>query len=279
MAFEALKPEQQSAVLEVLKSHPRFEQDFKIPEKVRDPERYLIGRAADWPDAARSQKEYDRPTWHYQSGAIRMLGDDRNILEFPKQLPRDATLMTQDLHITQAIELCREIVKEKSTAKDARALALCWLAHLIGDVHQPCHSGSLYSKRFPQGDRGASSIPTVQGGNLHALWDGLLGPRFDEGDVKRRIAEAKADKDTWEQSQVFSVKRMDRNEWLLESIACANLCVYTKEVIAAVEGSDSKLEPIDLSKEYLESAGQAARSRACDAAARLAKILAEDVGP
>lgn len=58
MAFDQLKPEQQAAVLDIRRAHPRFAEDFKIPEKVNDPERYLIGRAAYWPDVARSQPEW-----------------------------------------------------------------------------------------------------------------------------------------------------------------------------------------------------------------------------
>jgi len=71
MAFDELSAELQNKAIELLRSHPRFAEDFKIPEKSGDPEHYLIGRAAYWPDVARSQKEYNRPKWHYQLGRFR----------------------------------------------------------------------------------------------------------------------------------------------------------------------------------------------------------------
>lgn len=69
---------------------------------------------------------------------------------------------------------------------------MCWLSHLVADSHQPCHAGSLYvEKVFPEGDRGANSIPVKQGSNMHALWDGLLGQNYNASDIRRRIVEIK----------------------------------------------------------------------------------------
>jgi len=68
-------------------------------------------------------------------------------------------------------------------------LAYCWVLHLVGDLHKPMYTTALISERFPSGDRGGNSIPTVQGGNLHALSDNLLGRRHRPNDVKREVAE------------------------------------------------------------------------------------------
>jgi hypothetical protein len=62
------------------------------------------------------------------------------------------------------------------TADAERALALCWLLHLLADLHQPLHTTSLYSLgAFANGDRGGNDIAVSGAGNLHALWDGALG--------------------------------------------------------------------------------------------------------
>lgn len=59
----------------------------------------------------------------------------------------------------------------KSAAPDAdRLVALKWVVHLIGDVHQPLHAG------FGD-DRGGNTFQLQafdQGSNLHALWDSGL---------------------------------------------------------------------------------------------------------
>ena len=58
----------------------------------------------------------------------------------------------------------------------ARSFAWRYLIHIIGDIHQPLHASSYYSKEFPNGDRGGNSFKVNypkdrQIKNLHALWD------------------------------------------------------------------------------------------------------------
>ena len=66
--------------------------------------------------------------------------------------------------------------------------------------------------------------------------------------------------------------------WLAESAEFGRSHVYTPEVLAAVEAAvrgGQKVETIDLSDEYLKSAGRVARIRAAFAAQRLGRILRE----
>lgn len=303
LAFHELTQEQQGALLDILKSHPRFEQDFKIPEKAGDAEHWLIGRAANWPDLV-ALTPFERPKWHYQRGASVIL---KNVASEAPPIPYpgpDATMETQDLYIGAALQLCRVVMKDKTRPKADRAVALCWIGHLLGDSHQPCHSGSLYCPEFPDGDRGANLIPTIQGRNLHAVWDGLLGTRFDAGDVKRRAIEIKQDTALWEaaRNSTKDAARWDtvkiaagRTEfdpmevWLRESAQFAATHVYTSEILKPIEAlkspirstaieigkganADSPLKPIQLSEEYLKAAGAVAQKRAAFAGARLAAI-------
>ncbi len=157
---------------------------------------WLAGRACYWPDVARSYDKFNRPTWHYQLGASIVAGDrsELSVPEFPGPLPSGAALETQELHIEQALDLCRKVMFSDASDSD-KAIALCWIGHLVGDSHQPCHAGSLYGEAFPEGDRGANSIETKQARNMHALWDQLLGRGFDYGDVKRRVVEISTDQE------------------------------------------------------------------------------------
>ena len=42
-----------------------------------------------------------------------------------------------------------------SNSPDVKAMAYCWLFHLVGDIHQPLHCTALFSaEHFPKGDRG-----------------------------------------------------------------------------------------------------------------------------
>jgi hypothetical protein len=39
-----------------------------------------------------------------------------------------------------------------------KAIALSWLFHLVGDVHQPLHTSQLFSVDYPKGDQGGNQI-------------------------------------------------------------------------------------------------------------------------
>lgn len=284
LGYDLLQPAQQRRVLQLLNAHPRFETDFK-PKRDGLSESALavwhIGRAGYWPDVARSQPEFNRPNWHYQLGSSLTIGRDVTVPETPGALPDGADLRTKDLHIAQAIELCRRTLRNESDADADKAIAICWLAHLVGDSHQPCHAGSLYAEGiFPEGDRGANSIPTRQSRNLHALWDGLLGNSYDAGDIARRALEIERNSDTWEAARAAGANRAPL-EWLAESSEYGRSHVYTPEVLDAVEaarraGAD-KVAQVDLPERYLKAAGALAQKRAAFAAHRLSGILSEDL--
>ena len=203
IAFSLLTDQERSELLDVLKKHPRFAEDFVPPEKLANDEertRWLVGRAGYWPDVARKQPKYHRSTWHYELGPTIVLGqaDTLEVPDRPGPLPLDATLESQDLYLSQAVELCRKVLSDKSKPAGDRAIALCWIAHLVGDAHQPCHAGSLYMEKVfveEDGDRGANRILTKQRKNMHALWDQLLGDEFTLNGTRKRIVEITGDAD------------------------------------------------------------------------------------
>lgn len=280
LAFQQIDRVTQSRVISLLRQHPRFEEDFVVPQGVmmQDLDHWYVGRAGYWPDVARRHPQFNRPTWHYQLGASLVLGPGVTPPEDPGPLPATATLDTRDLHIAQAVELCRRTLRSPQSTDQEKALALCWLIHLVGDAHQPCHAGSCYvADLFPEGDRGANSIPTKQKGNLHGLWDGLLGSRYSRSGINRRVGEITGLKPPG----MSTTNELSPNVWLEESTALAREFVYTEDVRLAVEatvrsGSD-RLETIDLTEQYLKDAGRIAQERVKVAAARLAMILAQDL--
>ena len=61
-------------------------------------------------------------------------------------------------------------VLESKAADSERLMALKWVIHLIGDVHQPLHAGL-------KADKGGNLYQVQafgRGTSLHALWDGVL---------------------------------------------------------------------------------------------------------
>ena len=286
LAYDLLTDAEQAEVLSILEDHPRFSDDFRPPRRIRDAERWRIGQAGFWPDVARRQPKYNRPNWHYQPGAALTVGNEvlMNIPQSPEPCPADANLDSEELHIAQAVELCRRILNDQDQPAGNRAIALSWLAHLVADAHQPCHAGSLFAEDvFPGGDRQANLIEIVQGKNLHALWDGLLGQRYDEQEVSNQIESITHGGDAMKAGP-GALKRpdpLDPLTWIDESRTHARSLVYSTEVMgpirATAEGIADEVPRIDLSAAYLERAKSLAEVRAVQAAYRLAEIWREAV--
>jgi len=80
----------------------------------------------------------------------------------------------------------RAILADRRALLQQRVVALAWVAHLIGDIHQPLHAGQLEDRggnltcvawmgepSQPQRSSSNGKI-TCSGVNLHAVWDSKL---------------------------------------------------------------------------------------------------------
>lgn len=84
--------------------------------------------------------------------------------------------------IVTALEENVNILKT-STDDNARAQALRFIIHFVGDIHQPLHCATRVSSALPNGDRGGNSVNlkipqpngTMKNTNLHSYWDGGIG--------------------------------------------------------------------------------------------------------
>jgi hypothetical protein len=270
IAWEQLSPKRQKEIVDILRRHPRFDEDFakEMPSDV-DEDRWIFQQAAVWPDIARGFKGedlrlYNHPTWHYVNIPV-FIGPDRAIsvnrsMEFPTPLDQS------QWNVAQAVKHCL-LTLASSAAPQEKALAICWLNHLVGDLHQPLHGAALFCDRFPEGDRGGNSIPVNQGRNLHSLWDGLLGRRDRPNDVKREVAELRARPELWKVQTDGNVEA-----WLKESNELAKSFAYSPMIIEAVN-QPGELPPINLPESYLKAAGEKARERLVTAGLRLAREL------
>ncbi len=71
----------------------------------------------------------------------------------------------------------------RGTAPDAqKAVAIVWLEHIIGDLHQPLHTSAKVTDSNPKGDQGGNlffltpkGTPRDKQENLHSYWDGIIG--------------------------------------------------------------------------------------------------------
>jgi S1/P1 Nuclease len=47
-----------------------------------------------------------------------------------------------------------ESMAKKESDAERRAIAIAWLFHLVGDIHQPLHTAQLFTTEYPQGRQG-----------------------------------------------------------------------------------------------------------------------------
>ncbi|MBL8797182.1 MAG: S1/P1 nuclease [Planctomycetia bacterium] len=190
-------------VFNLLKAHPHFDEYLakSCPEGIGVQEWAWL-RASIWPDWIRHRREketrgervykFSRPDDHY----INVPFIDPARLDLFKDLKSEP-----DKHDILAAFRQRvgEINLREASAED-KAIALCWLFHLVGDVHQPLHCCTFYSAQFPEGDRGGTRFAFASGGKrhqLHRFWDEALGdvpgsdddPAPRQGKLYKRIAE------------------------------------------------------------------------------------------
>ena len=93
-------------------------------------------------------------------------------------------------------------------------MALAFLVHFVGDLHQPLHAGDKSDKggNDTHVDYGVYSTPRL---NLHSIWDGLLAERAISTPPKlvraypaaERRREAAGDVDAWSRENWAIAKR------------------------------------------------------------------------
>ena len=85
-------------------------------------------------------------------------GTDINFPFKPASEPEDIKpLAPHPDNILSALTENERRVKSQ-VAADQRAIALEWLLHLVGDIHQPLHTVQLFTREYPHGDRGGNEV-------------------------------------------------------------------------------------------------------------------------
>jgi S1/P1 Nuclease len=180
-------PQALAAAVALLKQHPQYEKWAKQLEKVDEDNRdqALFMLAARWPDDIRGNPDYNHPEWHYIDYAYKPPGQPDSV----------ATADPRDPNIETAFRVNIDILQGHGPAAE-KAVALCWVMHLVGDGHQPLHTVSLFTKDhpIPTGDQGGNKefIRAKAGGEplkLHFFWDGLVSGSDDTRDIRKLAIE------------------------------------------------------------------------------------------
>jgi hypothetical protein len=217
---------------------------------------------------SRFSAEFHRATHHYVTFRIATGDADKA----PGEPPADGEnlLTAYRKHLETLTSTDASVTAEK------KAIALCWIFHLEGDIHQPLHAVSRFSNAFPQGDRGGNLVhpfPNPRGSRpysrtLHAYWDDLLGDddrvkTFDDLTDRVEVLLNQFPRSSFTPSEL---KEVDVRAWTLESVDAARETVY-RDLDPEVTSLDA------LPVVYEAEAQKLGRRRIALAGYRLAEVL------
>ena len=268
IAYEVLKkddPKALAAAVELLKAHPSYEKLWKKQvETAAADERdlMLFMYAPRWADDIR-KSEYDRPTWHYVTNWYTPPG---------KSAPGKTPAAPPESAVTAFAANAAKL----KTAADVteRAVALTWVCHLVGDIHQPMHTTSLLTAEYPTGDRGGNSFwvkvtPDGKPINLHYFWDGLLTTTEDFRDAKNIATELRL-RPAFVKGKLTELKQTAFDDWVNESKALVKTEVYRNGKLA---GGTGEFTAVALPAGYPREAKAVAERRVILSGYRLADVL------
>ena len=251
-------------VLRLMAAHPdraRFDRELEgmPPGMARD--RRLFELMARWPDDVR-RTPFDRDDWHYSQkivSALRWL--------IPPAFGSAEPAFRRELRIA----------RDPAAAAPDRAVALCWVFYIVGDMHQPLHAALWMDARFPLTDEGGNAawVRTAENAppqKLHWFWDSGARPggshRQSPAELEREVAAARPD--------VLEPAPPDADaafaEWIAHSRVLAREDVYLRGALRA--GKSPASAPV-LSPQYQARAREISTDQLALAGYRIGALLAD----
>jgi S1/P1 Nuclease len=183
IAWQQMTPEVRDKVIKTLLSAPEDAQlsTFYMPygsrsEEARKREFFMF--AATWSDVIRDKvfdtryKKYNNANWHYHDTLWQIKDGKVGFLKGPEDGGK----------LIEKLAEFDKLIRGSAPNAD-KAIAIAWLEHLIGDLHQPLHTtGRVYYDDDTKGDQGGNLFLLTPKGstrdksdNLHRFWDSVIG--------------------------------------------------------------------------------------------------------
>jgi hypothetical protein len=200
------------------------------------------------------------------------------VLEIPPiELKLDGDKPPQN--IAQALEWNVRRLRNASVSDADKAVALAWVLHLVGDVHQPLHTCAVYSADYPAGDRGGNLFMVKYHGNvtdLHTFWDDVLG-RYVAPKLLDQVT-AKVLEENPRERFAEQLKVTGFDQWINESFEIARDVTYMGGKLRGVTRAATVVDKSgngvpELPEGYDTKTREVARARIALAGYRLAELL------
>ena len=212
-----------------------------------------LDEAANWPDEMRSAPgafwQKTATPWHYVT---------LNGIIYDHAPPEGDAL--------EALSHFRSVLQDPNASLADKQLALRFMVHLVGDLHQPLHVGKCC-------DKGGNDVKVSWFGkptNLHAVWDSQL---IDDEQLSFTELAAKLERHTSE-TDIVSWWDINPRDWISESAEIREQIYANIPSPAKPKDKKSKGEALpDLSYTYVYKFTPVVERRLQQAGVRLAAYL------
>ena len=253
----------------ILQKHPWYETHWKeqldkLPDSERDEMFFML--APRWSDDIRTRdRTQHRGPWHY--------------INWPFKPQSVETKPAQEVNILTALAE-NERIGRTTSDPEKKAIALTWLFHLVGDIHQPLHSTQVFTRDYPAGDRGGNEI-CVRGKqdgrplDLHRFWDGVITSNNNVGRLRNVATELLG---KFSKTDLVELASTKPEAWAKESFQIATRIAYQNGALIGTPKAGRKdcreiSEAAVLPAGYVSIARRIADRRIMLAGYRLADLL------
>ena len=182
IAWQQMSPAARESVIRILRTAPEdsdlsayYMQYGAEPEDVRKLEYFML--VATWADLVRERtfenryKKYHKSNWHYDDTFWKQVDGKPQVL---------SGFDEGGVAINRLVDFDKTLRSAATSDRD-KAIGIAWVAHLIGDIHQPLHTSARVTDREPKGDQGGNlflltpeGTPRDKQVNLHWFWDSIV---------------------------------------------------------------------------------------------------------
>ena len=280
IAWQQMTPDVRDRVMKILLAAPEDSQIASYymtygtrADDIRRREYFMF--MATWADVIRDRnfesryKNYHHSNWHYADTFWTVKNGSIELLPAPDDGGK-------------ALEKIKEFdAMIRGRANDAqKAVAIAWLEHLIGDIHQPLHTSARVTDTEPKGDQGGNlflltpkDTPRDKQENLHWFWDSIVIRNVPnknnecDQDFVDPIAEKIMKEYSWRNMQK-DIEAGNFDRWAKESLMYAQFDVYSSDLKRFEMPSDK----------YKKKAFKIARLRLALAGYRMATVFNQAFG-
>lgn len=244
VAWRRMTPEARENVIKMLRAAPEdsdlaafYMSNGPEPEDTRKREYFEL--VATWADIVRDRafdtryKKYHHSNWHYDDIFWRQTGDGK--MELINETEEGGVAIKK-------LEEYDRMLHDASASPRDKAIAIAWIMHLTGDIHQPLHNSARVTDQEPKGDQGgnlflleARTETNKNPLNLHWLWDSIVGRNFPlQGNTCERVyVEGLADRmmKKYPYAKLRNGLELTQYEkWHQEAFALNNTDVFTPDL-------------------------------------------------